>query len=475
MPMWYFDKKQLKLTPSYGEGIKTEAEKKYRSDGAKFILNLGLKMGLRHLSISTGALYFHRFYMCHSFKKFPRYHLTGCACLFLAGKVEETPKKAKDLMRWAKTTLQELKGSDDVFNAFGEDPKEEMLVMECVILQTIKFDLQVEHPYYYLVKYAKIFRAPLNQVNDVVQMAWGFVNDSWSGTTLCLQWEPEVLAIGLLSLASKMNELEPKDWAGKKPNHTKWWQLFVEGVSQKHIDDIGHQILDMYDTTNTKLGGGSGSGMAKAPGGIGSSGAGNAQKGKSPSPPSPKNAVSPTTPKSDLPSSSQPPKLSAEVTSITGNGSGPTPLMPKKDITQPTPPPPPPPSFPPPPPELGPASKKPKMESPFPPQTNQPPPSIRSSIPPLLSTYSPISQPPPSNQPTAPFYNHSRARQNVPGNFSGYQQPPPPFQSQAPPGGQFGGGNYSGNSHGSGRQQHRPRHHQDRGRNHRYRRGRGGR
>ena len=52
------------------------------------------QLGLHHDTIATGVVFYHRFYMFHSFKKFPR-HVTATCCLFLAGKVEETPKKCK--------------------------------------------------------------------------------------------------------------------------------------------------------------------------------------------------------------------------------------------------------------------------------------------------------------------------------------------------------------------------------------------
>jgi len=44
--------------------------------------------------------------------------VTACCCLLLAGKVEETPKKCKDIIRTAKTLVSEQK-----FMTFGEDPK----------------------------------------------------------------------------------------------------------------------------------------------------------------------------------------------------------------------------------------------------------------------------------------------------------------------------------------------------------------
>ena len=50
---------------------------------------------------------------------------------------------------------------------------------ERILLQTIKFDLQVEHPYSYLLKFAKTFKGDKDKIQKLVQMAWTFVNDRW--------------------------------------------------------------------------------------------------------------------------------------------------------------------------------------------------------------------------------------------------------------------------------------------------------
>lgn len=44
--------------------------------------------------------------------------MTACACLFLAGKVEETPKKCRDIITVAKKML-----SEHHFRLFGENPR----------------------------------------------------------------------------------------------------------------------------------------------------------------------------------------------------------------------------------------------------------------------------------------------------------------------------------------------------------------
>lgn len=46
------------------------------------------------------------------------YQVTGACCLFLAGKVEETPKKCKDIIKTARSLLNDVQ-----FAQFGDDPK----------------------------------------------------------------------------------------------------------------------------------------------------------------------------------------------------------------------------------------------------------------------------------------------------------------------------------------------------------------
>ncbi|BES92946.1 Cyclin K [Nesidiocoris tenuis] len=243
-PCWYFDKKELRNTPSMLDGIDYETELRYRKDGARFIQDTGTKMDLGYNTMATGVVYFHRFYMFHSFRHFPRYVTASC-CLFLAGKVEETPKKCKDIIKAAKGFLTDAK-----FATFGDDPKEEVMTLERILLQTIKFDLQVEHPYYFLLKYAKCLKGDKQKLQKMVQMAWTFVNDSLC-TTLCLQWEPEVIAVALMYLAGKLSKFEVVDWTGRTGKHLRWWDMFIEDVTMDLLEDICHQVLDLYSQPQT--------------------------------------------------------------------------------------------------------------------------------------------------------------------------------------------------------------------------------
>ncbi|XP_055322603.1 cyclin-K-like [Sitodiplosis mosellana] len=246
MPCWYYDKKELRNTPSIRDGMDFETERRYRKEGTRFIMECGTEMILGHHTIATGAIYFHRFYMFHTFQEFPRY-VTACCCLFLAGKVEETPKKCRDIITTARSILPDPK-----FQAFSEDlrkAKEEVMTLESILLQTIKFDLEVEHPYNFLVSYAKSLKGDKSKLQKMVQMAWNFVNDSLS-TTVCLQWEPEIIAVALIHLASKLSKFTATDWIGREPTHLRWWDMFISDVTMEILEDICHQVLDLYQQPN---------------------------------------------------------------------------------------------------------------------------------------------------------------------------------------------------------------------------------
>lgn len=79
------------------------------------------------------------------------------------------------------------------------------------------------------------------KLQKMVQMAWTFVNDSLC-TTLCLQWEPEVIAVALMYLAGKLSKFEVVDWVGRTPKHLFWWDMFVEDVTMNLLEDICHQV-----------------------------------------------------------------------------------------------------------------------------------------------------------------------------------------------------------------------------------------
>lgn len=124
--------------------------------------------------------------------------------------------------------------------------------MERILLKTLKFDLQVDHPYRFLIEYAKCLKSNGSTPKEqVVQKAWNFINDSLE-TTLCLQWEPEIIAVAMMYLACKISKYDVVDWKGRTPDHQKWWDMFVSDMTKNILEDICHQVLDLYQNPKNK-------------------------------------------------------------------------------------------------------------------------------------------------------------------------------------------------------------------------------
>ncbi|XP_066322198.1 cyclin-T1-2-like isoform X2 [Miscanthus floridulus] len=118
----------------------------------------------------------------------------------------------------------------DVF----EKQKVLILIGERLLLTTIRFDFNIQHPYRPL--FDAMQNLGINQ-KEVKQVAWNFVND-WLKTTLCLQYKPQYIAAGSLYLAAKLHNI-------KLPLHGVhvWWHQF--DVAPKPLEAVIHQMMEL--------------------------------------------------------------------------------------------------------------------------------------------------------------------------------------------------------------------------------------
>lgn len=113
-------------------------------------------------------VFFHRFYAVHSFKEHDRFEV-AVACLLLAAKTEESPKKLVSVIQEcfrlkhlsSKKSKEALAKEGIEVNEKGyldgkcrefHRLKERILLLERVILHTIGFELSISHPYIHFGK-----------------------------------------------------------------------------------------------------------------------------------------------------------------------------------------------------------------------------------------------------------------------------------------------------------------------------------
>ncbi|XP_012484765.1 cyclin-T1-5 isoform X2 [Gossypium raimondii] len=190
------------------------------------------------VTIATAIIFCHRFFIRQSHVKNDR-RTIATVCMFLAGKVEETPRPLKDVIlvsyeiihKKDPAAAQRIK-QKEVY----EQQKELILIGERVVLATLGFDLNVHHPYKPLVEAIKKFKVAQNAL---AQVAWNFVNDGLR-TSLCLQFKPHHIAAGAIFLAAKFLKVKlPSD--GEKV----WWQEF--DVTPRQLEEVSNQMLELYE------------------------------------------------------------------------------------------------------------------------------------------------------------------------------------------------------------------------------------
>ncbi|CAH8333632.1 unnamed protein product [Eruca vesicaria subsp. sativa] len=217
---WYFGRREIEEnSPSRLDGIDLKKETYLRKSYCTYLQDLGMRLKVPQVTIATAIIFCHRFFFRQSHAKNDR-RTIATVCMFLAGKVEETPRSLKEVIcvsyeiinKKDPAAAQKIK-QKEVY----EQQKELILNGEKIVLSTLGFDLNVNHPYKPLVEAIKKFKVAQNAL---AQVAWNFVNDGLR-TSLSLQFKPHHIAAGAIFLAAKFLKVKlPSD--GEKV----WWQEF---------------------------------------------------------------------------------------------------------------------------------------------------------------------------------------------------------------------------------------------------------
>ncbi|KAL3845264.1 hypothetical protein ACJIZ3_002667 [Penstemon smallii] len=236
-PRWYFTKEEIeKCSPSRKDGINGEQESHLRHLYCSYLQELGMELKVPQVTIATAMILCHRFYMHQSHAK-NHWQTVANSSMFLACKAEDTPRLLKDLIvmtykltySWDPLASQKIR-QKEVY----DKQKGLILVGERLILATIAFDLNIEHPYKPLV--AALKRLEISQ-KEVLKVAWNFVND-WLRTTLSLQYKPHYIAAGSVYLAAKLQKIKLPSANGKA-----WWMQF--DVSPKQLEEVIQHMLQL--------------------------------------------------------------------------------------------------------------------------------------------------------------------------------------------------------------------------------------
>merc|ERR1712012_361684 len=227
---WYFPEENLKNTPSVRTGqITLEKELSYRQQAANFIQDMGQRLQVTQLCINTAIVYMQRFYMFHSFSKFHRNHIAAAA-LFLAAKVEEQPRKLEHVIKVSHVCLNR---HDPVLDSKSEkylEQAQELHSNENILLQTLGFEVAIDHPHTHVVKCCQLVKAH----KELAQTSYFMATNSLHLTTMCLRYPPTIVACVCIHLACKWSKYGiPISGEGKA------WYTYVD--PNANLDQIERQ------------------------------------------------------------------------------------------------------------------------------------------------------------------------------------------------------------------------------------------
>ncbi|XP_021697728.1 cyclin-T isoform X2 [Aedes aegypti] len=239
---WYFTAEQLANSPSRKCGMDADQELMYRQRAANLIQDMGQRLQVSQLCINTAIVYMHRFYAFHSFTQFHRNSIAAAA-LFLAAKVEEQPRKLEHIIKVVHICLG-MEAPDPLKENYAEQAQD-LVFNENVLLQTLGFDVAIDHPHTHVVKTCHLVKAS----KDLAQTSYFMASNSLHLTTMCLQYKPTVVACFCIHLACKWSR-----WEIPQSNEGRHWFHYVDkSVTLDLLKQLTDEFLHIFDRCPTRL------------------------------------------------------------------------------------------------------------------------------------------------------------------------------------------------------------------------------
>jgi len=156
---------RLSPTPSSQDGLKTEDENDLRILGCELIQTAGILLKLPQVAMATGQVLFHRFYYAKSFIRY-KYEAVAMGCVCLASKIEEAPRRLRDVASVFHHIRQVRNGrliKPMLFDQNYFQLKSEIIKAERRVLNVLGFCCHVKHPHKIIVMYLQVLQSEMNR------------------------------------------------------------------------------------------------------------------------------------------------------------------------------------------------------------------------------------------------------------------------------------------------------------------------
>jgi hypothetical protein len=219
-----------------------------------FLHEAGVKLRVSMAVVAAAAAFFLRslasggspgvLVMPRCLEKYDRM-LVAATCLFLATKVEEQPRRIRDVLNTTHRIAYPGRPPLVIDQEFAAR-REAIVTCEQSVLRALRFDTEVPSPHTHLVTVAQ----DLECQKEVLQLANVLVNDALRSHALVVATPPTVLAAACLHVASRLLEMEVAGRArgslagGAGGAGGRWWADY--GVEDDALAVAAGLLLELY-------------------------------------------------------------------------------------------------------------------------------------------------------------------------------------------------------------------------------------
>ncbi|XP_058812069.1 cyclin-L1 [Topomyia yanbarensis] len=227
---------KFELTPSLADGLERETEIDLRILGCELIQTAGILLKLPQVAMATGQVLFQRFFYSKSFVRHSM-EATAMSCVCLASKIEEAPRRIRDVIN-VFHHIKQVRGQKPlvpmILDQHYINLKSQVIKAERRVLKELGFCVHVKHPHKLIVMYLKYLELEKHQ--NMMQMAWNFMNDSFR-TDVFVRYQPETIACACIYLTARKQNIP-------LPSQPAWFLIFR--VSEDDMLDVCYRIMTLY-------------------------------------------------------------------------------------------------------------------------------------------------------------------------------------------------------------------------------------
>ncbi|XP_015793613.1 cyclin-L1 [Tetranychus urticae] len=223
-------------TPSFMDGLDAQSEYQMRILGTELIQTAGILLKLPQIAMATGQVLFQRFYYSKSFVRH-KMEITAMACTLLASKIEEAPRRIRDIINvfnHIRLVRAGLPAQPVLLDQTYIELKNEIIYKERQLLKETGFCVHMKHPHKFIVTLLQIL--DLKDNKTLMQISWNYMNDSLR-TDVFLRWPPETIACACVHLSANLLGIPLL-------TNPAWYELF--DASKEGIEEICLTILKVY-------------------------------------------------------------------------------------------------------------------------------------------------------------------------------------------------------------------------------------